>query len=389
MQRKFTALNGLRIFAAFSVVCFHYGTLAASFSALPRFAQNLIENGTIALPFFYVLSGFVLTHAYSNRGPAPIQKRGFYYARVARLFPAYLVAFVLFLPIAVEKYLRHPAANVDGPHTYVLGGLLSLFVLQAWTPLSQAWNGPGWSLSVEAFFYFIFPLVLPTIVKMRPTRLAILLGGLWFPMISLTVAHEHNLIPPSVWSGYIMYQPLFWMPTFLLGMATYRLAVQWSLVPDRIATVISVTSLAALLVLAGLLSPPMGGDFLVNGGAAPLIALIVLAYSHPRCLSSRLLGSAPLEFLGVASYVIYIIQAPLWHIFRAVTDHLAQAIGQPVVKDWQFVLYLVFLVGTALLIQRFVERPAQHYLSRKGAAARTAPRTRSADAAPVEQLAAR
>jgi peptidoglycan/LPS O-acetylase OafA/YrhL len=389
MQRKFTALNGLRIFAALSVVCFHYGTLAASFKALPRFAQNLIENGTIALPFFYVLSGFVLTHAYSNRGPAPIQKRGFYYARVVRLFPAYVVAFVLFLPIAVEKYLRHPAAHSDGPHTYVWGGLLSLFALQAWTPLSQAWNGPAWSLSVEAFFYLIFPIALPAILKMRPTRLVILLGVLWLSMISLTVAHEHNLIPPGVWSGYIMYQPLFWMPTFVLGIATYRLAAQWSLVPDQIATVISISSVAALLVLAGLLSPPVGGDFLVNGGAAPLIALIVLAYSHPRCLSSRLLGSAPLEFLGVASYVIYIIQAPLWHIFRAITDHLRHATGQPIVKDWQFALYLVYLVVIALLIQRFVERPAQHYLSWKSAEPRTTPRTRSADALPVEQLAVR
>lgn len=389
MQRKFAALNGLRIFAALSVVCFHYGTLAASFKVLPRFAQNLIENGTIALPFFYVLSGFVLTHAYSNRGPAPMQKRGFYYARVVRLFPAYLVAFVLFLPIAVEKYLRHPAAHSDGPHTYVLGGLLSLFALQAWTPLSQAWNGPAWSLSVEAFFYLIFPIALPAILKMRPARLVILLGVLWLSMISLTVAHEHNLIPPDVWSGYIMYQPLFWMPTFLLGIATYRLAAQWSLVPDQIATVISITSVAALLVLAGLLSPPVGGDFLVNGGAAPLIALIVLAYSHPRCLSSQVLGGAPLEFLGVASYVIYIIQAPLWHIFRAITDHLRHATGQPIVKDWQFALYLVYLVGIALLIQRFIERPAQHYLSRKGAAPRTAARIRSLDAVPVEQLAAR
>jgi peptidoglycan/LPS O-acetylase OafA/YrhL len=389
MQPKFTALNGLRIFAALSVVCFHYGTLAASFKVLPRFAQNLIENGTIALPFFYVLSGFVLTHAYSNRGPARIQKRNFYNARVARLFPAYVVAFVLFLPIAVEKYLRHPVANPDGPHIYVLGGLLSLFALQAWTPLSQAWNGPAWSLSVEAFFYLIFPLALPTILKMRPARLVILLGFLWFSMISLTVAHEHNVIPPGVWSGYIMYQPLFWMPTFLLGIATYRLAAQWSLIPDQIATVISIMSVGALLILAGLLSPPVGGDFLVNGGAAPLIALIVLAYSHPRCLSSRVLGSAPLEFLGIASYVIYIIQAPLWHIFRAITDRLRHATGQPIVKDWQFALYLVYLVGIALLIQRFVERPAQRYLSWKSAAPRTASRTRSADALPVEQLAVR
>jgi hypothetical protein len=60
-----------------------------------------------------------------------------------------------------------------------------------------------------------------------------------------------------------------------------------------------------------------------------------------------------------------------------------------VVQDWQFVLYLVYLVGIALLIQRFVERPAQHYLLRKGTAARTAPRICSADVVVVEQFAAR
>lgn len=383
MQRRFTALNGLRIFSALLVVCFHYGTLAASFPALPTFAQNLIKNGGIALPFFYVLSGFVLTHAYSNRASASIQKRDFYDARVAKLFPAYILSFLLFLPIAVQKYLRHPAPNYHGAHTYVLGGLLSLFVLQAWTPLSQAWNGPGWSLSVEAFFYFIFPLVLAPILKMRPARLASLLGFLWFGMMSLTVAHEHNVIPPHFWNGYIMYQPLFWMPTFLLGMATYRLTSRWSLVPNQVATLISVTSLAALLILTGLSSPRMGGDFLVNGGAAPLIALIVLAYSHPRSLSSRLLGSAPLNFLGTASYVVYIMQDPLWHIFRAATDRLWHATVQPIVQDWQFLLYLVYLMGIALLVQRLVERPAQRYLLRQGNAARIAARSRLADVATV------
>src|ERR1700678_331864 len=67
LRQTFTALNGLRILAALLVVSFHYGTLASSFPALPHFVQNLANNGTIALPFFYVLSGFVLTHAYSNR----------------------------------------------------------------------------------------------------------------------------------------------------------------------------------------------------------------------------------------------------------------------------------------------------------------------------------
>jgi len=365
MQRKFTALNGLRILAAFSVVCFHYGTLAASFPDLPRFAQNLIKNGTIALPFFYVLSGFVLTHAYSNRGPASIQKSGFYYARIVRLFPAYVVGFVLFLPIAVEKYLRHPAAYSDGVHTYVLGGLLSLFALQAWTPLSQVWNGPGWSLSVEAFFYVMFPFVLPKILKTRPHRLITVLCVLWLVVISLTVAHERNVIGEQLWHGYIMYQPVFWMPTFLLGMATYRLAHRWSQVPSAIATFVSLTSLTVLALLCGLLSPPTGGDFIVNGGAAPLIAIVVLAFSHPRCLSTQLLGSRPLAVRGGASYVVYILQAPLWHMFRVASDKLRHADPQSTVKDWQFLLYLPLLLTVALLAQRLVERPAQRYLLKR------------------------
>jgi peptidoglycan/LPS O-acetylase OafA/YrhL len=383
VQRRFMALNGLRILSALLVVCFHYGTLAASFSALPSFAQNLVENGGIALPFFYVLSGFVLTHAYSNRAAASIQKRDFYNARVAKLFPAYVVSFVLFLPIAVQKYLRGPGPSHHGAHTYVLGGLLSLFVLQAWTPLSQAWNGPGWSLSVEAFFYLIFPLVLAPILRMRPARLVSLLGLLWLGMMSLTVAHEHTVIAPQFWHDYIMYQPLFWVPTFLLGIATYRLTSWWSVVPNQVATLISVASLAGLLALAGLSSPLTGGDFLVNGGAAPLIALIVLAYSHPRSLSSRLLGSAPLNFLGTASYVVYIMQDPLWHIFRLATDGMRQATTQPLVHTWQFLLYLVYLLVIALLVQRLVERPAHRYLLGQRNAARIITRSRLTDAAPV------
>lgn len=381
MRETFNALNGLRIIAALLVVSFHYGTLVASFPVLPQFLQNLVNNGAVALPFFYVLSGFVLTHAYFSRGPGLPPKRQFYAARIARLFPVYILSFVLFLPIAVEKYLRHPVVSEHhGARTYVLGSVLALFAVQAWTPLSQAWNGPGWSLSVEAFFYFMFPFAVPRIMRMRPIHLMILSGVLWMTMISLTIAHERNVITPEVWSNYVMYQPLFWMPTFVLGMATYRLAFRWSLMPNAVVTALSVTSLAALALLSGLLSPSIGGDFLVNGGAAPLIALIVLAYSHPRCLSSRLLGSRPLTFLGSASYVIYILQAPLWHMSRAVSEKLRHVNEQPTVNDLQFLLYLLLLLGAALLVQRLVEKPAQRYLLKRNHISAQAREDRSAPA---------
>jgi peptidoglycan/LPS O-acetylase OafA/YrhL len=361
MRQKFAALNGLRMFAALLVVLFHYANLAASFTSLPHFAQNLITNGTIALPFFYVLSGFVLAHSYTNRA---VGRGDFYSARIARLYPVYLLSFLLFLPIAVEKYLRHPATGLhNGPQTYVFGSVLTLFAVQAWTPLSQAWNGPAWSLSVEAFFYLMFPFVLPRIAKMRPAPLVALLGTFWLAMISLTVAHEQNVIRPELWNRYIMYQPIFWMPTFLVGVATYRLARHWREVSGALATVISAASVAVLLLLAGLLTPTLGGDFLVNGGAAPLIAIIVLAFSHPRCFSSRVMGWWLFDFLGGASYIIYILQSPSWHIFRAVTDALRHVHGLSVVQDWQFISYLVFIFAFALIVQQVIERPAQRYLS--------------------------
>jgi peptidoglycan/LPS O-acetylase OafA/YrhL len=374
LRTTFTALNGLRIFAALAVVSFHYGKLVDSFQGLPHFLQHIADNGAVGLPFFYVLSGFVLTHAYHGRGPNEEGKKAdFYTARFARLFPAYLLSFLLFLPMAAEKFLWHPSAPQHRDvHTFVWGGVLTFFALQAWTPLSQAWNAPAWSLSVEVFFYFLFPFVLPKIIRMRPTRLVLLLGTLWLAMISLTIAHELNVIRPEAWHRYFMYQPLFWLPTFLIGIATYRLATRWRWAPDAWATAVSIGSLSLLVTLSGWL-PPERGDFLVNGGAAPLIALIVLAFSHPRCLSSRLMGGRVLSFLGGASYGIYILQDPIWHIWKVASDTLRHAGSHNTATGWQFFLYLALLGGIAILVQQTLEKPAQRWLWQRRAT-RMAPR---------------
>src|SRR5208282_2377784 len=83
----------------------------------------------------------------------------FYWARFVRLYPIYLLSFLLYLPIAVQKYVLYPSPESTGHHTFVLSAVLSCLMLQSWTPLAQAWNGPSWSLSVEAFMYLMFPLV--------------------------------------------------------------------------------------------------------------------------------------------------------------------------------------------------------------------------------------
>jgi peptidoglycan/LPS O-acetylase OafA/YrhL len=361
MKQTYRALNGLRFLAASAIVAYHYGPTTAGFSRLPTFCQNLVLTGPIALGFFYILSGFVLAHAYSDRVPqTPLSRRSFWFARVARLYPVYLLAFVLFIPMAYVKYIQHQANGVSGVRTFLWGGTLSLVALQAWTPLSQAWNGPSWSLSVEAFFYLIFPFALPRILGLRWSRLLPILVGLWMTMIGLTVAHSCGVMPNFLWQGWVENSPLFWTPLFLIGIALYRFSGRWSTVPPSVASIATIPPLSALLLLCALV-PPNIREVLISGGAAPLLASVVLTFSHPKSFGSRFLGSNLLFEAGAVSYITYILQAPVWHIFRLAMDRSLSTAGS-LTADSHFGAYLALLLTLSFVAQQTVERPAQRLL---------------------------
>ncbi len=117
-SETFTALNGLRFLAALAVVIFHYAPRVGGYARLPEILKNLIEEGPAAVGFFFILSGFVLAHRHLNGGPR-VQAADFYWARFARLYPAYLLAFLLFLPVALQRYVVNPSPGNTGRHTFV------------------------------------------------------------------------------------------------------------------------------------------------------------------------------------------------------------------------------------------------------------------------------
>jgi peptidoglycan/LPS O-acetylase OafA/YrhL len=362
MKQTFQALNGLRFFAALAVVCYHYGRMTTGFTNVPMFLQNIASAGPIALGFFYILSGFVLAHAHADRNLQTKEaRRSFWFHRFARLYPVYLLAFLLFLPMAYEKYLRHPAPDIHGARTFVLGGALNLLAVQAWTPLSQSWNGPSWSLSVEAFFYFLFPFVMLPILRLRWTRLLPILALLWAAMLTLPLAHERMFISEGLWQNWIQNNPLFWSPLFLIGVAAYRLYPAWRSTSEVKATWYGVATVVALVLLCGVLSPS-NRELFISGGAAPLLAMIVVAYTHPSSLTSRVIGTNLLYEAGAASYITYILQSPVWHIYRLITDRMRHASEGQFVANWQFFVFAAVLLAVSFIVQATVERPAQRWL---------------------------
>jgi peptidoglycan/LPS O-acetylase OafA/YrhL len=127
---RFVQLDALRFFFAVIVVLVH--TIG--------FKLTLIHGG-FAVDFFFVLSGFVLSHALICR---PVSAAEFAWARLARLYPLHLVT-LLWLVCLVG------GAIADPPRHYQLAALgLNLVLLQgAWSLNVHAWNFPSWSISVE------------------------------------------------------------------------------------------------------------------------------------------------------------------------------------------------------------------------------------------------
>jgi peptidoglycan/LPS O-acetylase OafA/YrhL len=149
-------------------VLFHFASQPAGEHRLPKAIVTFLQNGYMGVPFFFLLSGFVLTYAHSGETSRSKSRRSFWAARFARVYPVYLLSLVL----------NWPFRN-DGPfHIMLSRGAMAatLTATQTWNPhffyLAQAWNPPAWTLSVEAFFYLCFPFLLPICRGLRPWQRA-------------------------------------------------------------------------------------------------------------------------------------------------------------------------------------------------------------------------
>ncbi|HVE66393.1 MAG TPA: acyltransferase, partial [Thermoanaerobaculia bacterium] len=148
------ALTGLRFVAAMAVVLYHVPMKPFASET----ATRLTAYGYLGVSLFFVLSGFILTYTYidPHTGALRGSVRDFWWARVARIYPVYLIALLLSLPIFLifRVLVAAPAARPPA----LLSAALTPLLLQAWWPTTATqWNTPGWSLSVELFFYALFP----------------------------------------------------------------------------------------------------------------------------------------------------------------------------------------------------------------------------------------
>jgi peptidoglycan/LPS O-acetylase OafA/YrhL len=142
--------------------------------------------GGAAMPFFYLLSGFVMTLGYgqsnySDEGgccgdelPSDAAKKfdakRFWRNRFARLAPVYYVTNLLFFPVVLVGMAPAGIDGMAGPHTVILSAFLSLFGINSWLyPFIDVGPPPNpvcWTITTMSFFYWVFPCALPRMQRM-------------------------------------------------------------------------------------------------------------------------------------------------------------------------------------------------------------------------------
>jgi len=309
---------------------------------------------SVSVSFFLLLSGYVLSQVYLRKGP-PVDTGKFFVARLARLYPLYVVVQLLdsseFLFAQIQRWGVKIAIEKTA---VVLAG--NLLMLQVWNRRLLRINAPSWSLCCEAFFYFCFPLLGAWLWRLRGV-------SLWAAALTLYVGGQVLVmaVRPYVPVITALTLPPLQLSTFALGILLARgQSLQQEHPGKSPVRTWHVYAVLAFSAAGLLLSIPLQPLFHVpnpynDGMLTPLFAGLIWALSATPTALSRWLSCRWLFALGNASYALYLIHSPIIDVFQFL--HWVNPFFYPV--------YVVLCMGLSLLSFRYFETPVRLWLVNK------------------------
>lgn len=327
-------IDGLRALAVLSVVLFHAGV-------------EPFGGGFTGVDVFFVISGYLITSLIVGEiRHDQFSIIRFYERRVRRIFPA-LFAVLIVASVAGWRLLM--PQQFDGFAKSVFATALFVSNILFWQE-SGYFAAPAlekpllhtWSLAVEEQFYIAFPLFLIVVHRW--------LKGRWVTWLVPLALASFAL---SVWG--VAYKPIatfYLAPTraweLLLGslLAVQAIPQMRSRLWREFGGVLGVGIIAWGIFTLTVQSAFPGANALWPAGGA---ALIIYSGSNGETIVSKVLGSAPLVFVGLISYSLY-----LWHWPLLVFAQQAQVTA---LSSWQTTALIALSFVMATLSWRFIELP--------------------------------
>lgn len=351
---RLLGIEAIRFVSAVAVLFWHYQHfwfVADEAVAFSRESQPfytlfafLYSFGNYGVEVFWCLSGFVFFWKYSESiQSGAVTAYQFFVLRFSRLYPLHLVT--LLVVAAVQPVYRSLVGSSfvyqenDVPHF-----IAQLLLATDWGLIhGYSFNGPIWSVSVEAFIYGLF------FALMRS------LGGSLTVTLALTAAfaigHASDTLPYHLSKGLVF---------FFLGGVTahvYALGIR----DRRVGAVADVSAVAVLVACTSLMvsarlqwtEAPHPTILLL--GACPAVIVLTVRYVRLTGATSRIVTDA-----GNLTYSSYLLHFPIQLLIVTASRMLDVSIPA------QSPIFLISFVAGTLLLSRLIykqfEMPAQRLI---------------------------
>lgn len=340
---RFLLLDGLRGIAAFAVILDHVPTGAL---------ETFVAARYLAVDFFFMLSGFVLAHAYGKRLEGGWSPLAFIFVRLVRLYPLYLAALAMCLALAIFGASR----GWDGPSMQDILLLAPFATLFLPSPPLQHWgqgalypfNGPCWSL----FYELVANLAYACLARLLSVK--VLAGFLAVAALGLIAATFRHDEPGVGWQ---------WQ-AWDLGLARVTFAFFAGVAIYQVRTLVKIPVWpvpVAVLALVAVLSIPSEGVFwrhVVDLVATILVLPLIIALSA----GTRVKGVTAIVCagLGAVSYGVYVLQVPVLTYVHVALAAAGQ--GDLPASPWSAILIssVTACIAAALIV--FYEKRVRRFL---------------------------
>ncbi|MCO7176547.1 acyltransferase family protein [Sporolactobacillus kofuensis] len=347
-HRYMGGLDGLRGLSVLAVIAYHMNLSWA-------------KGGFLGVGIFFVLSGYLITDLLIQEWEqtSTINLKTFWIRRAKRLFPAVLC---LLLILFGCLFLFYPSLV----HSTRMDAIAALFYYSNWWSIFhhqsyfENFAHPAllkhfWSLAVEEQFYLLWPLcVILTLRLFRSIKwlyvLTLIFSGC--SIILMGFLYQPEMDPSRVYFGTDTRAFALLFGAALACIWPSQHLSQADSKPIR-RFLDSIGLLAFVLILYSIYTVNEYEDFLYQGGMALFSIITVILISvlaHPSTFLGKWMGVAPLRWIGVRSYGMY-----LWHYpILLLTTPASEASD---VHPLRIVMQFILILTVSSLSLRFIENP--------------------------------